>query len=191
MIRAGVIALFLAWPLFAVADVVVLRDGTRVEGRVLAVDGERVTVRTEQGDRGVARDRVLVIEFGESEEITRPPLKIELRSVAADDAVEVLLEDRVVLSAGREQGAWTDLTSVLKDGNNKLQLRIHNERAGWAYRLSLRINGVATSIACGKPRDASAPCRCCGKSGRETGWIELDPVWLFVDRGTGSAEVLP
>jgi hypothetical protein len=184
------VLLIAAWLAPVAADTVVLRNGDQLEGTVVLVDDRQVTVRGEGGNRNVPREQVQAIHFSGAAPL--PPLKIELRSLGADDSIEVLLEDEVVFSAGHEQGGWTDLTPALKDGNNELRLRIHNERGTWAYRLSLRINGRATQLACGTPRKLDKPCTCCGMKGWERGVIEgLEPIWLFVDRKAGTAEVLP
>ena len=185
---AGLFCLSLI-PLFA--DTVSRRDGSTVEGEVLSLDGQKVVVRTSSGTVSLLREEVASIHFVESEAL-RPPLKVEIRNIRSDDSVDVLLGDEVVLREGREGGSWIDLTSKLKDGNNPLRLRIHNDRGTWAYRLSLRVNGTVSTLSCGKPLDRNYPCRCCGKTGLESGIIEdLPTIWLFVDRESGTAEILP
>lgn len=180
-----------AFPGPTAADTVVRRDGSRVEGRVLSLDAATVRVETDGETIGLPREQVAAIHFTEPEP-ERPPLKVELRNVRSDDAVDVLLDEQVIIRQGREGGEWIDMTADLKDGNNPLRLRIHNDRGTWAYGLSLRINGVVTRLSCGRPLDSRNPCRCCGKTGRETGIIDdLPVIWLYVDREAGRAEVLP
>jgi hypothetical protein len=170
------------------ADTVVMRRGSPVEGTVVSVDAERVVVETGSGRVLLSRSEVASIEFTPS----NPPLRVELRNLRSDDAVEVLLNDEVVLEEAREGGGWVDLTPKLKDGNNALRLRIRNDRGTWAYRLALRINDRVVPVACGTPFRPADPCRCCGKNGHELGVLDdLPPVWIFVDRGLGKAEVLP
>ena len=173
------------------ADVVVRRDGGRIEGTVLSVDGEAVVVKTDRGTSRVPREEVASIAFDASA-APAPPLRVEIRNVSSDDALDVLLGDEVVIRDASEGGAWVDLTPRLKDGNNALGLRIRNERGAWAYRLHVRINGAITPIACGTARRREDPCRCCGKKGTEIGVIDdLPQVWIHVDRALGRAEVLP
>lgn len=174
----------------AAADVVVRRDGGRIEGAVLAVDAEFVTVKTDRGTTRVARKDVASIDF--EAQAVPPPLKIEIRNVASDDSLDVLLDGEPVIRDASEGGEWVDLTPRLKDGNNDLRLRIRNERGTWAYRFHVRINGTVTPISCGTARRREDPCRCCGKTGVETGVIDdLPPVWIHVDRALGRAEVMP
>lgn len=170
------------------ADTIRLRDGRSVEGGLLRVDERSVVVRTDRGDVRFDRALVAAIEFVPQ----RPPLKVELRNARSDDSIEVLLNDRPVVTGGGEMGAWVDLTERLNGGNNALRLRIHNQRGSWAWALNLRINGKVQRLGCGMPNDRERPCRCCGMTGFETGTIDdLPPIWLFVDRDAGTAEVLP
>ncbi len=155
---------------------------------MVAVDAEHVVVDAAGGRVRLPRSNVASIEFAARD----LPLKVELRNLRSDDAVDVFVNGEVVLQEAREGGSWVDLTPRLKDGNNALRLRIRNDRGTWAYRLALRINGEIVPIACGTPFRPDDPCRCCGKEGRELGVLDdLPTVWLFVDRGLGKAEVLP
>jgi hypothetical protein len=178
-----------SWHVGAGADTVVRRSGAQVQGEVVAVDDQAVVLRTPSETLRIPRDDVESIHFSRSD--PPPPLKVEIRNVRADDAVDVFLEDEVVLRDAREQGEWIDISPRLKDGNNALRLRIHNHRGTWAYRLHLRINGTVTTLGCGTPLDLNGACHCCGKKGNEIGVIEdLPLVWLHVDRAKGTAEVL-
>lgn len=170
----------------AFADEVVKRAGGKVEGTVLRVDQKVVLVRTTAGDLEIPREQVESVRFSSS----TPPLKVEIRNVRSDDAIDVLLDDQVVMAEAREGGSWVDLTSMLKEGNNPLRLRIRNARGTWAYRLNLRINGEVSTLGCGTALRSDDPCRCCGKTGLETGVIDdLPIVWIWVDRAAGRAEV--
>lgn len=170
------------------ADTVVRRDGSRVEGDVLSVDAHDVIVQTSEGRVSVPRQKVDSILFAEP---PAPPLKVEIRNVRSDDTLDVFVEGNLVLRDAREKGEWTDITPLLKDGNNNVRLRIHNARGIWAYHLNFRINGVVSEIACGTPLDLNGPCTCCGKTGRELGEIDdLPLIWLHVDRPLGTAEIL-
>ena len=170
-----------------VADTVVHSDGSHTEGQVVSVTEDQVLLRTAGETLAIPRAEVASIHF----ERPRPPLKVEIRNIRSDDAVDVLLAGEIVMSRAREKGAWIDLTPKLKDGNNSLRLRIHNARGGWAYHLDLRINGVVTKLSCGKPYDRNNPCECCGKSGDEIGVVDdLPLIWVHVDREQGHAEIL-
>lgn len=188
-IHAAFVALILAALAGQVAasDAIVRRDGSRLEGDVVGVDAAFVTIETDGGVRRVPRSDVATIHFGSP----APPLRVEIRNVRSDDSLDAFLDDEPVIVGAREGGEWIDLTPKLKTGNNPLRLRIRNDRGTWAYRLSLRINGQTTPLACGTPLRRDDPCTCCGMSGTELGEIDLPPIWLHVDPELGRAEVLP
>jgi hypothetical protein len=178
----------LAAPAGLRADSVVLTSGARHEGELVSVDAEFVVIRSSGETLKIRRKEVASIHF----EPPAPPLKVEIRNVKSDDAIDVYLDGGVVMVDARQKGAWIDLTPKLKDGNNPMRLRIRNSRGIWAYHLNLRVNGVVTNLSCGEPFDLNRPCRCCGKTGEELGTIDdLPLVWIHVDRETGTAEVLP
>jgi ribosomal protein S1 len=171
----------------AVADIVTLRSGKTVEGEVVSVDDRHVVVRTDRSNLRLSRSEVASIDFTD----TARPLKVEIRNVRADDYLDVLVEDEVVIRDARNEGSWIDITSKLKDGNNALTFRIRNDRNTWGYIVHVRINGKVTKLACGNPPDTNQPCRCCGKTGTERGIIDdLPPVWIHFDSGLGEAEVI-
>ena len=170
------------------ADRVERADGSAVEGRVTAVDEQTVRVRTDRGEIAVPRREVVSIHFATEVH----PLKVELRNVRSDDSVEVLLDQETVIREAREGGSWVDLTPKLKEGNNPVRLRVRNARGAWAYHVEFRINGKLVPLSCGKPGPPPEGCRCCGKTGLETGEIDdLPVVWIWVDRALGTAEVIP
>jgi hypothetical protein len=172
------------------ADRVERRNGPDVEGDVLTLDEGQVKIRTPEGTVSIPRDQVRAIVFDELA-APPPPLKVEIRNVRSDDFLDVLLDDEPIIQRAREGGRWIDVTDKLKDGNNPLRLRIHNERRVWGYHFTVRINGTVTKLECGTPA-AGRGCQCCGKTGFETGTIEdLPVVWIHVDRALGIAEVLP
>jgi hypothetical protein len=181
------LAIALAAAIPAAADTVIRRDGSRLDGRVVSLDDAAVTVETGTGTVRVKRSDVASIAFQD----VAPPLRVEIRNVRSDDAVDVFVDDDPVIVGAREGGEWTDITARLKEGNNPIRLRIRNDRGTWAYRLSVRINGKVTELACGTALDRSRPCTCCGMTGIETGSFDLPPTWINVDRGLGRAEVLP
>ena len=191
----GLLLLVATLPLLAPSaygDRVVRKNGRHVEGRVISVDEQNVLIETARGRLAVPRSEVASIHFAEDEEKAPPPLKVEIRNVRSDDAVDVFLHDELIIEEASSGGQWADITGKLNSGNNPLRLRIHNERGGWAYQLSLRINGAVTRLTCGTPSRVDKACRCCGKTGREIGVIDdLPIVWIYVDRELGTAEVIP
>ena len=173
------------------ADVVEKRSGGSLEGDLVSVDTSYVLIRVAGEIVRLPRSQVSAIRLGGDQTVV-PPLKVEIRNVRSDDSIDVLLDDEIVLRDAREGGDWIDLTPKLKSGNNPIRLRIRNDRGTWAYRLSLRINGAVTPLACGTPQKREDPCRCCGKTGLEQGIVDdLPVVWLNVDRALGRAEVMP
>lgn len=186
---AAAAALALGLPGSAFADTVVLVDGTEVTGEVLDLEGDALHLRDSRGNNvTISRARIARILF----ETPAPKMKVEVRAAAADDEVDLLLNgDAVVERAGSLGSGWTDVSDRLVQGNNRLQVRVRNERASWAYKWELRIRGKVTVFSCGQPGVRGKGCTCCGLSGSETGEIgPLDPVWLHVDRPSGTAEVV-
>ena len=167
------------------ADVVERRDGTRFEGTVVSVDATSVTLEAASGTTRIPRADVASISFSSVK-----PVKVEVRNVKSDDALDVLVDGDTVIREARDGGDWIDITPRLKDGNTSLRLRIRNERGSWSYRFHVRINGQVFPVACGQP--PAEGCACCGKTGREIGTIEdLPEIWIHVDRALGRAEILP
>jgi hypothetical protein len=169
------------------ADTVTRRDGSRIEGRVVAVDAEAVVVESDSGTQRLRRGDVVSISF----EAPAPPLKVEIRNVRSDDAADLLVEGDTVVADARDGGSWIDITPKLKEGNNRLGLRIRNTHGTWAFRFHLRINGTVVPVSCGTPGKADDPCTAFGHTGRESGTVEVGPIWLHVDRALGRAELLP
>lgn len=187
--RAAIFAVLAAFfaGAFARADVVVRHDGSTLRCRVIAVDEEAVVVEVDAARRSVPRVEVAEIRFDRDE----PVIRVEIKNIDSDDALDVLLEGETVLREGRRGGEWIDLTPRLKDGNNAVRFRIRNARGPWAYRVALRVNGETTILECGTPHRGDDPCRDFGHSGIESGTIDdLPPFWIHVDRATGRVEVL-
>ena len=169
------------------ADTIIRRNGSRLDGTVATVDAEFVDLQTSSGRIRVPRADVASISFESA-----PPMKVEIRNVNSDDALDVLVDGDVVIRDARDGGEWVDITSRLKDGNTPVRLRIRNDRGGWAYRVHLRLNGQVIPLSCGTPHAAGQGCACCGKTGTEIGTIDdLPEVWIHVDRAQGRAEILP
>ena len=180
--------LAIAGPAVLCADTVILNSGARHEGELVSVDEDSVVIRVSGETVRMARKDVASIHF----EPPLPPLKVEIRNVKSDDAIDVFLDTEAVMTDSRLKGGWIDITPKLKNGNNPLRLRIRNSRGIWAYHLNLRVNGVVTNLSCGEPFNLNRPCRCCGKTGEELGTVDdLPLIWIHVDRETGTAEVLP
>jgi hypothetical protein len=186
---ALLVPLILLVPATAHGDTVVLRDDTRLEGIVLALDEESIRLRTASGEvLQLPRERVARIVFDQPS----PPLKVEVRCPMGDDEFDLLLNgDPVMENVALTASPWVDVSDRLQNGNNEFRPRIRNFRSTWAYRWQMRINGRVSVFSCGQPRLKGKGCSCCGLEGNERGTIEgLDPVWLHVDRALGTAEVL-
>lgn len=153
----------------------------------MSVDADSVVLETGSGTKRLPRSDVVTVSF----EAAAPPLKVEIRNVRADDSADLLVEGEAVVVDAREGGSWIDITAKLKEGNNRLGLRIRNDRGTWAYRVHLRINGQVVPVACGTPLKREDPCTAFGHTGLETGTFEVGPIWLNVDRALGRAELLP
>jgi len=188
LLRAGAVgALAMLAAVPAIGDTVVRRDGSRFDGTVTTVDATFVVIQTSSGPMRLPRPDVASISFGELK-----PLKVEIRNVKSDDALDVLVDGEEVIRDARDGGAWIDITSRLKDGNTPMRLRVRNQRASWAYQVHVRINGEVIPLTCGTPLAAGHGCTCCGKTGNEVGTIDdLPEVWIHVDRALGRAEILP
>lgn len=170
------------------SDTVERRDGSTVSGSVVSVDRESVVLDTESGTVRLPRGDVESIRFGRPV----PPLRVEIRNVRSDDALDVFLDGQPVLVDARESGSWIDVTDRLKNGNNPIRFRIRNARATWAYQVHLRLNGRVVPIECGTPLRAEEPCTAHGHTGREIGVIDDIPtIWIHVDREIGRVELLP
>ena len=174
-------------PTVASADTVIRRDGSQIEGSVVSLDASAVILTTSSGTMRVPRADVATISFTDVK-----PMKVEIRNVKSDDAVDVLVDGDEVIRDARDGGEWIDITSRLKDGNTPLRLRVHNDRGGWAYHLNVRLNGQVVPIECGTPMSAGRGCKEFGKTGTEVGIIDdIPPIWIHVDRTSGRAEILP
>ena len=156
-----------------------------------SLDHEQLHFRDTSGRRvRIDRAQVQIIRLTPTA-ADDPYLKVELRPVSANDSMDVSLNGEFLWEDVRGSKAWLDITDQIKTGNNELRLRIHNDRASWSYHLSLRVNGVVTSLRCGEPL-RSIPCRCCGMNGDETGVLnDLPSFWLHADRAQGTVELLP
>jgi RNase P/RNase MRP subunit p29 len=179
-------ALCLVWSAVP-ADTVVRRDGGRLEGRVVSVDENSVVLTSDSGTSTIPRSEVATISFSGPK-----PLSVAIENVRTDDAVDVFLEGDEVVHAATDGGAWIEFAPELKEGDNGMRLRIHNDRGVWAYRLLLRNGDQTVSLECGTPQAMGRGCTCCGKTGAETGVIDdLPTIGLHGDRALGRAEVLP
>jgi hypothetical protein len=179
-------ALLAFFPLSAAADEVVLRDGERLEGEVLSLDDEKLVIRLPGGERRhVGRERVERILLKPAAEV--PPIRVEVKNLGSDDALDVWLNDDQVIAASRISRDWIDLTDLLRDGSNEIRATVHNKRGSWSYRWALRVQGKATTFECGIPNRAG--CTEEGQSGDETGEIELRSIWVYLDRDEGRVEI--
>ena len=180
----GAMPLLLTLP--ATADEVVLRDGKRMEGKVLSLDEEILELRLPGGERErVSRERVERIILTPERET--PSIRVEVKNIGSDDALDLWVNDERVIEGSRVSREWVDVTELLRDGSNELRAVVVNERGSWAYRWGVRVQGKATTFECGVP--VRAGCTEHGHEGNETGAIELPSVWLFVDRDEGRVDI--
>lgn len=187
-LRISTSLLLLLLPAFtrAVADEVVLRDGETMQGEVISLDDETLLIRLAGGERRfVGRERVDRIILSPPAEV--PPIRVEVKNLGSDDALDLWLNDEKVLEGSRVSREWIDLTDRLREGSNEIRVVVFNERESWAYRWALRLQGRATTFECGIP--ARAGCTEEGHTGTEKGEIELPSVWVFVDRDEGRVEI--
>jgi hypothetical protein len=185
------VALFLGLGLLgatgAPADEVILRDGERLTGDVLSLDREELLLRLAGGDkRHVPRDRVARIEFSAPEEV--PPIRVELRNMGSDDALDLWLNGEPIFENSPSTHEWLDVTDRLRDGSNEVRFAVRNARGIWAYRWGVRIRGKTTILECGRPPRLG--CSEEGFTGNEKGTIgPLPSVWIYVDRREGLVDL--
>lgn len=171
----------------ALADTVERRDGSRFEGEVVSLDASALLLQTSSGTMRFPRAEIASIVFASVK-----PIKVEIRNVKSDDAVDVFVDGDAVIRDARDGGEWIDITSRLKEGNTAIGLRIRNDRGSWAYHVNLRLNGKVVPVVCGTPLSAGKGCTSQGRTGNELGTIEdLPLIWIHVDRALGRAEILP
>ncbi len=183
--RAALLALLGLLAFAALAeDVVVLRDGGEVRGKLLSLDEHRAVVERQDGRRTtIPRREIRRIEFGEEE---RPSLKVLVTVRAADDTLELLLDGRRVASPEELRDGWVDIGPLLADGANLVEAVVHNESGTWAYSWVIDLGGKRVSLSCGQR--GRKGCTKAGRSGHERGRLPGGKVWLYVDRAAGTVE---
>ncbi|RMG46033.1 MAG: hypothetical protein D6718_06300 [Acidobacteria bacterium] len=183
---AACLAVILAAAPAAAADLVVLRDGSEIEGHVVLVDETRAVIRLPEGrERVVARKELARIEFGEEPEIPLP--RVRVRVLDADDEVHLYLDDEEIAPPAQLLGEWVDLGPRLREGANHITAEVRNETSVWAYRWVIDVGGRRYTFACGLARKSG--CREEGHTGREVGTMPAGSAWLYVDRESGTVEV--
>lgn len=181
LICAGCAGLSLA----AELDRVFLRGGGEIDCRVVSLDGRYLKIE-EPGSRQrtIAREEVEAIEFGAPDP---PAISVRVMVLDADDQVQLYLDGKEIASPAALEAGWVDLAPLLRDGGNHLTAEVSNEKAEWAYRWAVEVNGKRHAFACGIPHRSG--CKDQGGSGKERGTFPAGSVWLFVDRATGKVEV--
>jgi hypothetical protein len=166
-------------------DLVILRDGSEIECRVVELDRDRLTVETAD-DRleYYSRDELRAIEFGDP---APPELRARVQVLDADDEVRLYLDGQELASPSELEAGWFDLGPHLAQGANHLTAEVTNNRNVWAYRWIVEVEGKRHTFSCGIPRKSG--CREQGGSGKEHGTFPAGGLWLYVDRSIGSVEV--
>ncbi|UCF67022.1 MAG: hypothetical protein JSV80_14750 [Acidobacteriota bacterium] len=167
-------------------DLIVLRDGSEIRGRLLSVDLDRALIEEESGfQRSVPRRDLARIEFGEPE--PAPALRVRVRVYEADDAVQLFLNDEPIAEPATLAREWFDLGPLLGEGSHRLRAEVINDSSVWAYRWVLEIEGQRHTFACGLERKSG--CRENGATGLERGTMPAGAVWLYVDRREGRVDI--
>lgn len=181
-----VCCLLLIWGCSAAlaADVLVLKDGSEIKGKLVDVDAHRVLFQHEDGrQEPFPRSRVARIEFG-SEPI---PLRVRVRVDDADDEVHLFLDGTEIGTPSQLEKGWFDLSPLLQDGPHQLTGEVANKTAFWAYRWVLEAGGQSFAFACGLAHKSG--CTTGGRDPREQGTMPAGKAWLFVHRDTGEVRV--
>jgi hypothetical protein len=166
-------------------DLVILRDGSEIECRVVELDRDRLTVEIPNDRRrSYAREDVEAIEFGDP---APPKLRARVQVMESDDEVRLYLDGREVAPPSELEAGWFDLGPLLGEGANQLTAEVTSRRGYWAYRWVLEVEGRRETFACGIPNKSG--CNRDGRSGKEHGTFPAGSIWLYVDRRSGSVEI--
>jgi hypothetical protein len=166
-------------------DLVILRDGSEIECRVVELSRDRLTVDTpDDRRRTYAREEVEAIEFGDP---APPKLRARVQVMEADDEVRLYLDGEEIASPSELEAGWFDLDPLLGEGANRLRAEVTSRRGYWAYRWVLEVQGERETFSCGIPNKSG--CTRDGTSGKEHGTFPAGSVWLYVDRRSGSVDV--
>lgn len=181
---AAAVTLALVFPAALCADLLVLRDGSEVRGRLVQVDAHRVLfAREEGGEVSFSRARVARIEFGEAP----ASLRARVHVLEGDDEVRLFLDGAELAAPATLEKGWFDLAPLLKDGPHQLTAEVTNRTAFWAYRWVLEAGTETFDFACGLARKSG--CTAGGRDPREKGTMPAGKAWLFVHRESGEIRV--
>jgi hypothetical protein len=166
-------------------DLVILRDGSEIECRVVELDRDRLKIEMpDDRVRHISRDELRAIEFGDP---APPELRAKAQVLEADDEVRLYLDGVELASPSELEAGWFDLGPHLAEGANQLTAEVTNNRGVWAYRWIVEVEGERYSFSCGIPNKSG--CREQGGTGKERGTFPAGSLWLYVDRATGSIDV--
>ena len=180
------VALLVAF-LPALADRVILADGSVYEGRLLSVDENWALIRLEDGsEERLPRGELERIEFEPEEEVV-PEIRVRVRVRVADDLVRLLLDGEEIADPARTQTEWIDLAPLLAEGANLLEAEVENEAGTWSYQWVLDAGALKETFACGVR--GKVGCRRDGMLGTEQGTFGAGRVWIYYDRATGELEL--
>lgn len=184
----GVLLALLAscWaPAWASPDTVTLRDGRVAEGKVLELDGRRLVLETETGERrAFSRADLASIVFGQEEP---PPVVVRVRVFSADDEVRVYVDGEPAASPDELRRGWVDIAPLLHDGANEIYAEVLNRGKVWAYRWVIEAGGERTTFSCGIPHRSG--CTAGDLSPTAQGTLPGGKAWLYLHRRDGEVSV--
>jgi hypothetical protein len=183
-VALAAVSLCLAGPSWAV-DLVVLRDGSEFEGKLVSVDRSRAVLEFSDGSRETfERAELARIEFGEEE---LPDLFARVLVQDSDDVLRLFLNGEEVAAPADLEGRWFDLAPLLIEGANLLTAEVENQAGTWSYRWLVQAGKDRASMTCGLR--GKSGCTRLGGNGREQGTMPAGKVWIYVERSAGEAVI--
>lgn len=169
----------------ALADRIILVDGSVIEGHLVSVDENRAVIRLDDGsEERVPRGELAGIEF---EERKQPEIRVRIRVRVADDLVRLYLDGAEIADPARTQTEWIELGPLLAEGANLIEAEVENQAGTWAYQWMLDAGEQKETFACGVR--GKVGCRRDDMLGTELGTFPAGRVWLYLDRASGEIEL--
>ncbi|MFN7966945.1 MAG: hypothetical protein U0V87_14780 [Acidobacteriota bacterium] len=180
------VAAWCSWGLGSFADdLVVLRDGSELHGRLIAVTLDHASLEVAGGGRQlIPRRNVARIEFGET---VAPVVRARVRVAEADDEVQLYLDGTPLGTPAELRAGWIDLSAKLKQGANQLTAEVINNGGQWAYRWVVEAGGDSKALSCGLP--GRSGCKRAGTTGFERGTFPAGKVWVYYQQETGELKL--
>ena len=166
-------------------ELIVLRDGSELRGRLIEVTLDHAALEVAGGGRQlIPRRNVARIEFGES---VAPTIRARVRVAEADDEVQLYLDGAALGTTAELRAGWIDLASKLKQGANQITAEVSNTGGQWAYRWIVEAGGETKTLSCGLP--GRSGCKRDGGSGFEKGTVPAGKVWIYYHQETGELKL--